>query len=132
MSDWYLKGWEALPDFDLLFHPLKIHWVQLFLNFYSTSKFAKYLNWWNLVAINLWLLFITHHSYYKQGRIYVANEHPTYARNVSIVDQKLKILGQIVLNRRQISLFWWKISKFQGKTCKFFNFSAPYCRDLKI
>ena len=40
-----------------------------------------------------------------QGRIYVANEHPTYARNVSNVDQKLKILGPIVLNRRQISLF---------------------------
>ena len=33
-----------------------------------------------------------------QGRIYVANECPTYARNMLIV----KISNQIILNRRQI------------------------------
>ena len=37
-----------------------------------------------------------------QGRIYVANEYPTYARNIFIVYQELKILPQILLNRRQI------------------------------
>ena len=33
-----------------------------------------------------------------QGRIYVANENPTSARNMSILNYKLKILGQIILN----------------------------------
>ena len=51
MSDWYLTGSEALPDFELLFHLLKSHWVQLFIDFYSTRNFAKYLTWWNFVAI---------------------------------------------------------------------------------
>ena len=29
----------------------------------------------------------------------------------------------------KICLFWHKTYKFQGKTCKFLNFSAPYCRE---
>ena len=40
--------------------------------------------------------------YSCQGRIYVANEYATYARNILIVYQKLKILAGILLNRRQI------------------------------
>ena len=30
-----------------------------------------------------------------QGRIYVTNEYPTYVKNMSIVNQKLKIYGRI-------------------------------------
>ena len=40
----------------------------------------------------------------SQERIYVANECLTYAKNMSIADRKLKILGQIILNRKK-SLF---------------------------
>ena len=37
----------------------------------------------------------------SQERIYVANECLTYAKNMSIADRKLKILGQIILNRKK-------------------------------
>mgnify|MGYP001803681361 CR=1 FL=1 len=37
----------------------------------------------------------------SQGRIYVANEYPTFARTMLIVGQKLIVLRQITLNRVQ-------------------------------
>ena len=37
----------------------------------------------------------------KQGRIYVANEYPTFARTMSMVGRKLKFLRQITSNVRQ-------------------------------
>ena len=37
----------------------------------------------------------------KQGRIYVANEYPTFARTMLIVGQKLTFLRQITSNVRQ-------------------------------
>ena len=57
-----------------------------------------------------------------QGRIYVVNEYPTSARNMSIVNPKLKILGHI-LSRRQICLFWFddKSKNILGQNIK--NFS---------
>ena len=42
-----------------------------------------------------------------QGRIYVANEYPTYAKSMSIVNQKLKIYGRI------------QDCLFLSQTCKF-------------
>ena len=36
-----------------------------------------------------------------QGRIYVANEYPTFARTMSMVGQNLTFLHQITLNVRQ-------------------------------
>ena len=36
-----------------------------------------------------------------QGRIYVANEYPTFARTMSMVGQKLTFSRQITLNVRQ-------------------------------
>ena len=36
-----------------------------------------------------------------QGRIYVANEYPTFARTMSIVSQKLTFSRRITLNLRQ-------------------------------
>ena len=38
---------------------------------------------------------------FEQGRIYVANEYPTFARTMSMVGQKLTFLRQITLNVRQ-------------------------------
>ena len=67
-----------------------------------------------------------------QGRIYVANEYPTFARTMSLVGQKLTFSRQITLNVRQNLFFWWKTCKFEGKTYKFLNFSAPYCRESNI
>ena len=40
---------------------------------------------------------LSHTVPYFQRRIYVANESPTFVRNMSIVKRKLKILGQIIL-----------------------------------
>ena len=37
----------------------------------------------------------------QQGRIYVANEYPTFAKTMSMVSQKLTFLRQITLNVRQ-------------------------------
>ena len=37
----------------------------------------------------------------QQGRIYVANEYPTFARTMSLVSQKLTFLRQSTLNVRQ-------------------------------
>ena len=37
----------------------------------------------------------------SQERIYVANECLTYAKNMSIADRRLKISGQIILNRKK-------------------------------
>ena len=61
----------------------------------------------------------------SQGRIYVANEYLTVVTTMLTVCQKLRISRQITLNRRQ------NICKFEGKTYKFLNFSAPYCRESK-
>mgnify|MGYP001802884679 CR=1 FL=1 len=36
-----------------------------------------------------------------QGRIYVANEYPTFAKTMSMVSQKLTFLCQITFNVRQ-------------------------------
>ena len=69
---------------------------------------------------------------WNQGRIYVANEDPTIARNMAIVSRKLQISDQIILDRGQICLFWWKTSKYKVKIHKFFSYSAPYCRESKI
>ena len=41
------------------------------------------------------------HDIPQQGRIYVANEYPTSARTMSMVDQKPTFLRQITLNVRQ-------------------------------
>ena len=67
-----------------------------------------------------------------QGRIYVATEYPTFLKIMSDVSQNLRILCQIILNRRQMCLFWCEISQFYGITYKFFNYSAPYCKVSKI
>ena len=40
-----------------------------------------------------------------QGRIYVANEYPTYARNMLFDNRKLKISGPIFLNRSESVCF---------------------------
>ena len=37
-------------------------------------------------------------SFLRQGRIYVANEYPTFARTMSLVSQKLTFSRQITLN----------------------------------
>ena len=42
-------------------------------------------------------IYISH----RQGRIYVANEYPTFARTMSMVGQKLTFLRQITFNVRQ-------------------------------
>ena len=41
------------------------------------------------------------HNVFTQGRIYVANEYPTFARTMLIVGQKLIVSRQITLNRVQ-------------------------------
>ena len=66
-----------------------------------------------------------------QGRIYVANEYPTFVRTMLMVSQKQSFLHQITLNVRQNLSVLMKICKFQGKTYRFLNFSAPYCRESK-
>ena len=63
--------------------------------------------------------------YSDQQCSYVANLYPNFARIMSIVSQKLRILPQIILNRSQNCRFWWKINKFQGITFEFINYSAP-------
>ena len=49
-----------------------------------------------------------------QGRIYAANKYHSFARVKSIVSHKLRISCQIILNRRQICLFWWKKMEVLG------------------
>ena len=59
-------------------------------------------------------------AYCIQGRIYVANEYPTFARTIWIVCQKLGIFASKLLwMEEKICLFGWETCKFQGKTCKF-------------
>ena len=60
----------------------------------------------------------------KQGHIYVGNEYSTFLRTMLLVCQKIKMLRKIILNGRQICLFWWEISKLQGPTYKFLKYSA--------
>ena len=87
----------------------------------------------NHMLDRIWNHFHVHAIRMRQGRIYVGNECPTFLRTMSIVSHKLRILRQIILKRRQICLFVRKISsKYYGITYKFFNYSAPYCRDSKI
>ena len=42
--------------------------------------------------------------FHGQGCFYVANEYPTYARNMLLDNRKLKISGQIFLNREDKSV----------------------------
>mgnify|MGYP001801755064 CR=1 FL=1 len=56
-------------------------------------------------------------------------------RNRVDCQTKIRILGQIILNRRQICPFWWKTSKLYGNTYlgyKLLNYSATYCRESDI
>ena len=52
-----------------------------------------------------------------QAGVYLCynNESSTYARNMSIDYQKLKISGHNVLNKRQMFLFLWKPANFRVK-----------------
>ena len=49
-----------------------------------------------------------------QGRIYVANEHPTFARTKSMLGQKLTFSRQITLNVRQNMSFLMKNMQILG------------------
>ena len=60
-----------------------------------------------------------------QGRIYVANEYPTFARTMSMVGQKLTFSRQITLNVRKICLFDEKHANFRVKHTTSWIFQHP-------
>ena len=77
--------------------------------------------WWELgitaITVYMNMDFLSFCMLSWQGRSYVANEY------------SLRILRQIIMNGTQICLFLRKSSKFKGIIFKFFNCSAPYCRE---
>ena len=57
-----------------------------------------------------------------QGRIYVANEYPTFARTISMVGQKLTFSRQISLNVRQNLSVLMKNMQILGKKTQILEF----------
>ena len=49
-----------------------------------------------------------------QGRIYVANDYPTFARTTLMVCQKIRISRQNSLNRRENLSIWMKNMQILG------------------
>ena len=67
-----------------------------------------------------------------QGRIYVANEYPTFARTKPMVGQKLTFSRQITLNVRQNMSFLMKNMQILGWNIQILDFLAPYCSESKF
>ena len=90
------------PDSKLLVSSSKDYNINIIL---FASRFGFQIINHCLHTITLWL------PTWQQGHIYVTNEYPTSTTTISIVSQKLQISFQVISNRTQICLVWWKTSK---------------------
>ena len=97
MQKYFKNTCVGFPIFPCVFETLGSKLKEVRLRFTAFNSHSML-----FASADSYLIFRTgRNSPWNQGRIYVANEYPTFARTMSMVGQKLTFLCQITLNVRE-------------------------------